>query len=245
MGYAAASVKSAEPMMRNRQFQPFRDEARLTGHSGNVAVLPGVAEALQRIGHSASFRKDATVYEVGAPAESVYRVGSGTLRVVQLLPDGRRQISSFLNAGDFFGFAEMGEHAHSVEAITDCTLTRYPRRQFETSLQSRADAGHQIFRLMCQQIAATDRMLLLLGRKTAAERLASFLHVLAGPRELQRGTLVYLPMSRADIADHLGLTIETVSRTVTQFRQRKLIELADRNQIRVLDVEALEELAGE
>lgn len=211
----------------------------------SVIALPGIAEALLRIGHAETRRKDETIYEAGAAADSIFRVTHGTLRVVQLLPDGRRTISTFLNPGDFFGFSELDEHTTSVEAITDCGLIRYHRRQFETILRSQTDAGHQIFRLMCHQITVTNRMLLLLGRKTAAERLASFLRVMVGPGKFRRGMEIYLPMTRADIADHLGLTIETVSRTVTQFRQRRLIECGERNQLRILDPEALEKLAGE
>lgn len=245
MGYAVAQAQTIETGSKGGYSRQLQTAARPACGSQDVIVLPGISEALHRTGHSVTFRKDAAVVEAGSAAEGIYRVVSGTLRTVQLLPDGRRHISSFLNPGDFFGFSEADEHASSVEAITDCTLIRYPRRQFEAILHSQADAGHQIFRLMCHQITVSNRMLLLLGRKTASERLASFLRVMTGPGEFQRGTLIYLPMSRADIADHLGLTIETVSRTVTQFRQRKLIELADRNQIRVLDPDALEDLAGE
>lgn len=245
MGYVAAQAQAVETRISGGHACQHQVPARQACGTEAVIVLPGIAEALHRTGHAASYRKDMTVIEAGAPADSIYRVTGGTLRVVQLLPDGRRHISSFLNAGDFFGFSELKEHANSVEAITDCTLIRYPRRQFEAILNSQADAGNQIFRLMCHQITVSNRMLLLLGRKTASERLASFLRVMAGPGEFRRGTLIYLPMSRADIADHLGLTIETVSRTVTQFRQRKLIELADRHQVVILDPGALDELAGE
>lgn len=244
MGHVAAQAQMAEARTSGGQV-PHQAPARRSGGTEAIIVLPGIAEALHRTGQAASVRKDATVIEAGSPADNIYRVTSGTLRIVQLLPDGRRHISSFLGAGDFFGFSELDEHTNSVETITDCTLIRYPRRQFEAILNSQADAGQQIFRLMCHQITVSNRMLLLLGRKTASERLASFLRVMVGPGEFRRGTLIYLPMNRADIADHLGLTIETVSRTVTQFRQRKLIELADRHQVVILDPGRLEELAGE
>lgn len=244
MGYAVAQKQSAGTV-RTNGFPAARSAPLHTDGQKRVVALPGIADALLRIGQVTHCRKDGTVYEAGSQADHIFRVTSGTLRVVQLLPDGRRHICSFLNPGDFFGFSEIGEHAVSVEAITEASLLRYPRRQFESILQSHADAGQQIFRLMCHQLSMSNRMLLLLGRKTAAERLASFLRIMADSGDIVRGSQIYLPMSRADIADHLGLTIETVSRTITQFRQQKIIEISDRHQVRILNPEALEEMAGE
>lgn len=215
--------------------------------AGRVVPLPGIADGLQRIGQSLVVARNRVVHEAGDPASHIYKVVDGTLRVVQLLPDGRRHVTSFLRAGDYFGLDECGDYASTVEAVTDCSLTRYPRRQFDALLENDASAGQQIFRLMCRQLTASNRMLLLLGRKTAAERMASFLLGIAertapgATGDLQIG----LPMSRGDIADHLGLTIETVSRLVTKFRQRKLIRLVNAHEIVIPDIEALQEAAGD
>lgn len=227
---------------------PSRQPAGVRGQTAKVVSLPGagVGDALQRIGQPMAVARNRAVHEAGEPASNLFRVVDGTLRVVQLLPDGRRHVISFLQAGDYFGLDENGEYVSTVEAVTDCSLVRYPRRQFDTLLESDAGAGWQIFRLMCRQLTTNNRMLLLLGRKTAAERMASFLVGIAdrggqGESDAQ----ISLPMSRGDIADHLGLTVETVSRLVTKFRQRKLIRLTSAHEMVIPDLEALREMAGD
>lgn len=216
--------------------------------AGAVVPLPGMTDALGRIGQTMVIRRNGVLQEAGAAAEYVYRVVDGQMRAQQLLPDGRRHVIRFPAAGDFVGFDEQGDCASTVEAITDCTVVRYPRRKFDALLAGDAGAGQQILRLICRQLSASNRMLMLLGRKTAAERMASFLLDMAGRRQVTAaadGVRFSLPMSRGDIADHLGLTVETVSRTFTQFRRRRLIALADRHDVVVLDRDALEEIAGD
>lgn len=209
---------------------------------GNVIAVPGAADALQRIGHNQHVPRGRTVIEAGSANDAVIQVRDGILRVVHILPDGRRHVACFLKAGDFYGLSEAEENESSVEAITDCTLTRYSRRDFDAVLDSDAAAGRQLLRLVCRQLAATDRMLLLLGRKTAAERLASFLMSFATPTS-EGGMQVSLPMSRADIADYLGLTIETVSRLVTRFRTASWIRLLDAHTLAITNRQALEALS--
>ncbi|MFC3675413.1 Crp/Fnr family transcriptional regulator [Ferrovibrio xuzhouensis] len=232
---------------------PSRHPAGMRGQEINqpgakVVSLPGMSDALQRIGQPLVMPRNRVVHEAGDPASQIYKVVDGTLRVVQLLPDGRRHVISFLHAGDYFGLDENGEYVSTVEAVTDCSLTRYPRRQFDAVLDADASAGRQIFRLMCHQLTTSNRMLLLLGRKTAAERMASFLLDIVGhsmPCGEANHVTVSLPMSRGDIADHLGLTVETVSRLVTKFRQHKLIRLASAHEMIIPDIEALRDMAGD
>ncbi len=218
--------------------RPVRDAAPRS----NVIAAPGAADALQRIGHQMQAPRGRTVIEAGSANDAVIQVREGILRVVHILPDGRRHVACFLKAGDFYGLSETEENESSVEAVTACTLTRYPRRDFDAVLDSDAAAGRQLLRLVCRQLAASDRMLLLLGRKTAAERLASFLISFAGPAP-DGSTSVFLPMSRADIADYLGLTIETVSRLVTRFRTARWIRLLDAHTISITNLQALETLS--
>lgn len=211
---------------------------------GAVVPLPGAADVLQRIGRPIQAQRGTAVLETGDANTHVYKVTDGILRVVRILPDGRRHIANFLKPGDFFGFSEATEHDCSVEAITDCALTRYPRKDFDAVIESDPAAGRQLFRLMCRQLEASNRMLLLLGRKTAVERLASFLLSFASGSQ-KRGMQVFLPMSRGDIADHLGLTIETVSRTISKFRQQRWISLVDSHTILITAPETLEDLAAD
>ena len=227
---------------------PAPRQAERTGAKIVPLPVPGISDALQRIGQPMVAPRNRVVHEAGDPANNIYKVVDGTLRVVQLLPDGRRHVISFLHAGDYFGLDDNGVYASAIEAVTDCSLVRYPRRQFDALLENNASAGWQIFRLMCHQLTANNRMLLLLGRKTASERMASFLLGIAergAGADAETDIKVSLPMSRGDIADHLGLTVETVSRLVTKFRQRKLIQLVSAHELVIPDLEALRELAGD
>lgn len=238
----AATARHSRPAAAIRTAAPTPRHGLPTATRGNVIAVPGAADALQRIGHNQLVPRGRTVIEAGSANDAVIQVREGILRVVHILPDGRRHVACFLKSGDFYGLSEAEENESSVEAITDCTLTRYSRRDFDAVLDSDATAGRQLLRLVCRQLAASDRMLLLLGRKTAAERLASFLMSFASSSP-DGNARVFLPMSRADIADYLGLTIETVSRLVTRFRTASWIRLLDAHTISITNPQALETLA--
>ena len=174
---------------------------------------------------------------------------SGTLRAVRLLPDGRRYITSFLLPGDFFGFTANGHYSQTIEAVADAKLVRYSRRGFNAVLEADAHAGQHFFGLMCAELSAAQDRMLLLGRKSAMERMASFLLGM-GDRPASNGSKdrsgVHLPMSRSDIADYLGLTVETVSRVLTQLKNRGAIGLPNVNHVLFKDRDALEDIsAGE
>lgn len=238
----ATAARHSRPPAIARTVAPMARSSAPATSRGNVIAAPGAADALQRIGHTLHVARGRAVIEAGSANDAVIQVREGILRVVHILPDGRRHVASFLKAGDFYGFSEADENESSVEAITACTLTRYARRDFDAVLDSDATAGRQLLRLVCRQLAASDRMLLLLGRKTAEERLASFLMSFAAPVP-EGGMRVSLPMTRADIADYLGLTIETVSRLVTRFRTASWIRLLDAHTLAITNPQALETLA--
>lgn len=236
------AARHARPAAVLRTAAPTTRDVLPAAPRGNVIAVPGAADALQRIGHTLQMQRGRTVIEAGSANDAIIQVREGILRVVHILPDGRRHVACFLKAGDFYGLSEAEENQSSVEAITACTLTRYARRDFDAVLDSDATAGRQLLRLVCRQLAASDRMLLLLGRKTAEERLASFLMSFASP-SVDGTARVFLPMSRADIADYLGLTIETVSRLVTRFRTAGWIRLLDAHTVSITSPQALETLA--
>lgn len=201
--------------------------------------------SLDRLGARIVVTRNKALIEEGDSADHVFKVVAGALRMVRLLPDGRRHLSSFLMPDDFFGLSEAGAYSHSVEAVSDSTLMRYPRHRFEALLNSDASISHRFLDVVCGQLAATQGRLLLLGRMTAAERLAHFLLGMAD-RELgkDRRSAVELPMNRADIADYLGLTVETVSRALTQLRSRRIIDLPTANHIVFLKRHALEQISA-
>jgi CRP/FNR family transcriptional regulator len=222
-----------------------------------MRAVSAPAAALDRLGSSVTYPRGKTVIEEGNPADFVYKVVSGALRKVRLLPDGRRHITSFLMPGDFFGFAEGPDYTHTVEAVADVTLVRYARRGFDEVLENDPRAGHHFLGLICRTLSATQDQLLLLGRKSALERLASFLLAIADRTEAERkradqkaagrpGAELDLPMNRADVADYLGLTIETVSRLITRLRSLRLIDTPDAHRVVILDRNGLHGIsAGE
>ncbi len=203
--------------------------------------------ALDRLGSTFLCRKGQSVAQQGDRAVNVFKVVSGALRVVRLMPDGRRHIASFLMPGDFFGFADVERYGHSVEAIADSTLLRYTRSGLEGYLDRDMQARRQVFGVMCRELSAVQDHLLLLGRKTATERLATFLLAMAdrrSPRGSCEDRQVELPMNRSDVADYLGLRIETVCRVLADLKQRRVIDMLDVHSIVILRRDTLEDLSA-
>jgi len=186
------------------------------------------------------------LFDEGEPAEHVFNVTEGTLRIYKLLPDGRRQVTGFLFAGDFLGLANDENYAYSAEAVTPCKLCRFPRQKLEHLMERFPKVEQRLLSIASNELAAAQEQMLLLGRKTAREKIASFLLLLAR-RARQRGrseSPVSVPMSRTDIGDFLGLTTETVSRTFTQLKQSGLIRLLPNNEVELTGREELEDIAG-
>lgn len=187
-----------------------------------------------------------TLFYEGDPAARVFTLTSGTIRLSKLLLDGRRNIAGFLFPGDFLGISVDDDHAFSAEAIEDSTLCCFSRPLFDDFLENHPAMEHELYRLAAHELASAQQQLVLLGRKTATERLASFLLILAQRTERATGKptkMVELPMNRADIADYLGLTKETVSRSLSQFRADRLVRLQALDRVQILDRQALERLA--
>ncbi|MEZ5931622.1 MAG: helix-turn-helix domain-containing protein [Alphaproteobacteria bacterium] len=195
------------------------------------------------LGVTISVGAGCTIVIEGDPIEHVYRILSGTVRLYNAVPDGRRQIIDFLGAAACFGLMDLDEHAYSVEAITDVVMVRYQRHRLEALIEEHPELSHQLFRLACAELKRAQQRMLLLGRKSAEERVASFLLDLARQQHAGDGDELHLAMSRQDIADHLGLTIETVSRIFTRFKAAGLIRLPDRHAVRLSDIDRLAHVA--
>ncbi|HEX5077907.1 MAG TPA: helix-turn-helix domain-containing protein [Geminicoccaceae bacterium] len=164
-----------------------------------------------------------TIVIEGDPARHCFRIAAGTVRLYKVIADGRRLVTDFPGAGQCFGLTAPERHGCSAEAVSSTTLIRYPRRAVETAARTNPELAQALFRLACAELEQARRHMLLLGRKSADERIASFLLGLAERADRPLRNVVHLPMSRQDIADHLGLTIETVSRAMTRFRRMGLI----------------------
>jgi CRP/FNR family nitrogen fixation transcriptional regulator len=163
------------------------------------------------------------------------------VRTYRILADGRRQIAEFFLPGEVFGLQADRGHRVSAEAVTDCEVIAVRRSRLSERALSDMGTAHKLLALTLHHLFRSEEHMLVLGRKSARERLAWFLMDLAAripaPRQVE------LPMSRQDIADFLGLTIETVSRTMTQLQKEGLIELRGYRQVLLQDRQALQKLA--
>jgi len=181
------------------------------------------------------------VISEGEQAENLFNVVRGSVKLFKLLPDGRRQITGFLFAGDFLGIALNDIYAYNAEAIEPIQLCRFPRHKLEALLGEMPKLERKLLGTTAHELAVAQDQMVLLGRKTAKERVASFLVSLLDRaiKRGQSGTELDIPMSRTDIADYLGLTTETVSRTITTLRKLKLITIGARSSITILDLPGL------
>jgi CRP/FNR family nitrogen fixation transcriptional regulator len=168
--------------------------------------------------------KGEELFAEGDDAEYFYEVVSGAIRSYKLLSDGRRQIDAFHLPGDIFGLEAGREHRFSAEAVGDGQVIAYRRSRLSAIIEEDAVFRDRIMTATLRNLQRAQDHMLLLGRKTAQEKLATFLLDMA-QRLSDDAEHFDLPMQRSDIADHLGLTIETVSRTLTQFTRSGLIRL--------------------
>jgi CRP/FNR family transcriptional regulator len=186
------------------------------------------------------------LFHEGAAACYVMNVTDGAVKLFKLLGDGRRQILGFRFAGDFLGLSAGSDYAYSAEALTDSKVCRFPRRKLDGLRERYPRLDRRLLSLSIDELTAAQEQLLLLGRKTAEERLVSFL-ILLSQGQVRRGQVpdpITLPMTRSDIADYLGLTIETVSRTFSGLKKKGLIELQDTTHVHLVDRDRLEEMAA-
>ncbi len=193
-----------------------------------------------------TFNAKEHIYCEGDPATHVYRVEAGHVCIYRILPDGRRQVVDFAYAGDFVGLGAIGEHAAGAQATTKTRVRCLPVQALHDIIRLDARVGLKLYEAVSHELLAARDLLFTVSQRTATERLAGFLIALSH-RNARRGEDardIVLPMTRADIADFLGLTIETVSRTFTKFRIEGLIDLEQCVLVTIKDAEALTELAG-
>ncbi|WP_087006235.1 helix-turn-helix domain-containing protein [Rhizobium sullae] len=188
-----------------------------------------------------------TLFLEGDEAKHLYEVVDGVLRVFKIISDGRRIITGFLFPGDLVGVSLRDRYLYSAEAVTLTRFRRFGRREFQDAVNSSPSLHPQLFDRLCDEMAAAQNQMVLLSRKSAEERVCSFL--LERLRHQQQTspltTIVDLPMTRLDIADYLGLTIETVSRTITKLTGRGILVPEGRHGLRILRSKSLERFAGD
>lgn len=235
-----------------------RYEAALPAHHpcagcrARTAAVCGVLECdklekFRRLGSSFRLGVGQPLFHEGDAATRVFTLTEGTLKLYKLLPDGRRQVTGFMHPGDFLGISVHDEHAFTAEAMEQVQLCAFPRARFDDFVEDNGELERELYRLAAHELAAAQQQMVLLGRKTAAERVASFFLDLAERAERNSGgstRFIDLPMSRSDIADYLGLTKETVSRVLALLKRQRLIRLEALDRIEILDRDGLEATAA-
>jgi CRP-like cAMP-binding protein len=209
--------------------------------AGGLPATPAeshVLEPLEPRAVTVRANRDEEIVAQGEAAGYCYLVVSGCVRTVRLMEDGRRQVGEFLFPSDLFGWEALGEHDFGAEAVTPVTLRRYPRRSIDALADRERTFARRLLDLTAGQLRAGRHRMVLLGRKTASERVASFLLEMTERADSDGRAPIELPMGRADMADYLGLTIETVCRGLTQLRRRGTIAV-ERANIMIRDHRAL------
>jgi CRP/FNR family transcriptional regulator, nitrogen fixation regulation protein len=216
-------------------FEPSQEPRAATGGGavrlGERFTLPGFVMA---------FARNEEIFGEEEDADFIYKVISGAVRTVRILSDGRRQIGAFHLAGEVFGVELGATHRFSAEAVGDCQIALIRRAAVNKAADQDMGAGRALWALAAHDLQRLQDHVLLLGRKCAAERVGAFLLDMA----VRTGgeIAVELPMSRTDMADYLGLTIETVSRTLTQLERDGVIAMPTCRHIELRNRAALDRL---
>ncbi len=202
-------------------------------------------QKMAAIAHNMQYSPQDPIIDEGEPADFLFNITAGTVRLYKLLPDGRRQITGFLTNGDFLGIALNENYAYSAEAVDDVRVCRFVRRKLENLLDELPHLEKRLLGLASNELAQAQDQMVLLGRKTAKEKLVSFFLMLSRRQKEIGGEAspVMLPMSRSDIADYLGLTTETVSRTFSSLKRSQTIKLEEGGKVTLPNMEVLETIA--
>src|ERR1700720_4559499 len=184
-----------------------------------------------------TYRKGTEIYGEKEPADYVYQVKMGAARSYKLLSDGRRQIGAFHLVGDIFGLENGSFHRFTTEAIVETTVRLMKRRSLEHVAETDVLVALDLLNMTTSSLQHAEDHMLLLGRKTALERVAAFL--LEMDRRLTATSIMALPMCRRDIADYLGLTLETVSRALSYLHGRGILGFLGPTQRRIVLLDRL------
>lgn len=233
-----------EPLMRCATC-PIRNRAVCSYSNASELAL------LDQIKFYRDFEPGTEIVGEGEPMKAVGSIVSGVAALHKTLEDGRRQMVGLLFPSDFIG-RPMREFApHEAVAVSPVRMCMFHRSEFEKMLSQNVHLERRLLEMTLDELDAARDWMVLLGRKTARERVASFIAILARRSAalknvpLANGLVVDLPLSREAIADYLGLTIETVSRQFTIMRKNGIFDLLDRRTVEVTDIDTLLDLAGE
>ncbi|MDD2875954.1 MAG: cyclic nucleotide-binding domain-containing protein [Acidiphilium sp.] len=209
------------------------------------AMIDADLSQLATVAHWCRIPKGHIFLAEGDPAQNFFNLNRGNAKLFKNLPDGRRQIVGFVAAGDFIGLAANNRYSFTAEALTDVRLCRFDRAELRALFMEFPILERRLLEAASRELVVAQAQMLLLGRKSAMERLATFLlNGTTSQGSRRNHTVVTLPMPRSDVADYLGLTIETVSRTLTTLKQRHVIEISCDYHISITDRLTLTNLAA-
>jgi CRP/FNR family transcriptional regulator, nitrogen fixation regulation protein len=244
-GFATSShlsSKNAEKLAPNKEISMF---VNVNARPGSMPKALGELGELSRarvIQSEFKYGRGMEIYGQDEPADYIYQVADGAVRSYKLLSDGRRQIGAFHLVGDIFGLENGATHRFTAEAVVDTTVRLVRRRSLEHVAESDVLVALDLLNMTTSNLQHAEDHMLLLGRKTSLERVAAFL--LEMDRRLTASGVMALPMSRRDIADYLGLTLETVSRALSYLHGKGVLGFLGQTQrqIVLLDRARLAEL---
>lgn len=213
-----------------------------TTGAGRPPALRMASRSVSEPARLETFSPGQTIFFEGCEAESYFEIVSGTVRCCSLTEDGRRQIYRFAVEGEMLGLGGEQHYGYSAEAVTPVTMRRYRLSSLEAAMAEDQRLRERVVQALRDELAAVRTQMMLLGRLSAAERIVSFLRDLAARCTDQDGC-IHLAMTRADIADYLGLTLETVSRKINMLKRLGVIELATPSRVRIMDFARLDEVA--
>jgi CRP/FNR family nitrogen fixation transcriptional regulator len=217
-----------------------REDRVITSHAASLwTARPAPVQPMRQTQSTVRYKQDAGIFAEGDKAACFYKVVSGVVRCCKFQNDGRRHIDAFYMRDDVFGFELGVEHELSAEAVTDCTVIAYPRGAMEAKAGQDGAAAFELYNLAMHSLARARAHSQLLGRASATQKLATFLLEVSANKPAETIELV---MTRQDIADYLGLTIETVSRTLSLMEREGVIKLAAARRMIVADRRLLQSL---
>lgn len=210
-----------------------------------AALDDGELQKVSGMAHHSHSEPHQIIFQEGDAARELFNVIEGTVKLYKSLADGRTQITGFLFPGDFLGLSATGEYGYTAEAVGKVTLCRFPRRELTGLFGTLPKLVDRLLRISTDELSAAQDQMLLLGRKTAREKILSFLFGMSerAKKRGQPGNPIRLTMGRAEIADYLGLTVETVSRTLTKLREDGVLKLPRPQEVVLVDAQGFADLA--
>ena len=186
------------------------------------------------------------VFYEGDENTYLFNVLTGTIRLSKLLPDGRRQVTGFLFPGDCLGLSVADTYAYTAEAVSQASLCRFNRQGLIKMLDQFPKLEHRLLERASSELVEAQTQMVMLGQKTATERISStFLSLMERiGRGGESGIILELPMTREDLADYAGVSVETVSRCITRLREKGVIDTPDVRSVHVRQLEELARLSG-